>query len=576
MLNLLAGKRATIVMGAAACVLGSLTVYANVGLLAASAWLISAAALHPPVAELSLAIVGVRFFGLARAICRYGERYVSHEATFRLLADIRAWLYGRLEPLAPGGLTGMTKGDVFSCLVADVETLKYFYLRAVFPVVTALLVMAATMLLVAWLAPWLAWPLFGLMLLTGCVLPVAIHGLGSKAGQPLVAARACLNRVLADSIDGLTELTTFGQAKTQAEKVAMAAVRFRCAQQQANRVTALADALGMLGMQLTVLLMITLAAPRVAAGQLDGVYLAVVALAVQAGFEAILPLPAVCYYLQESAAAMARLKSISGKKAAVPGSRNGVIPDGLVTLSADQLSFFYNPDQPPTLSNISFNLTPGKRLAVVGASGAGKSTLAGTILRFWDYQQGRLLLNGGDIRHYAPEEVRRVVSVVSQDTYLFNATIKDNILLARPAAGAAELAAAIEAAMLGEFIARLPQGLNTRTGQNGLALSGGERQRIALARVILKAAPIWLLDEPTAGLDAAAEQQIMERMLQAAGHRSVFLITHRLTGLQVMDEIIVLDKGKIAEQGTWGQLMRSRGLFYQMWTLQQDLLNNIY
>ncbi|CQR72764.1 Putative multidrug export ATP-binding/permease protein [Sporomusa ovata DSM 2662] len=574
MIKLLAGKRETVIMAAAACILGSFTIYANVGLLAASAWLISAAALHPSVTELAVAIVGVRFFGLARAICRYGERYVSHEVTFRLLAEIRIWLYSRIEPLAPGGLARFATGDIFSRLVADVETLKFFYLRGVFPVVIAVLVVIATMVLVAWLAPWLAWAVLGLIVLTGFILPILLHWLGYKAGQIVVAARAGFNEVLADSIDGLTELAAMGQAKAQAGKVAVAAATLRAGQKKANAVMALAEAIGGLGVNLTVLIVIMLAAPLVGAGQLDGVYLAVVALAVQASFEAILPLPAVVYYLQESAAAVARLQDITCKGASALARGTRIAPCGPLTLTADKLSFSYRSEQPPVLSDIAFSLSPGKRLAVVGASGAGKSTLAGLILRFLDYNQGTLLLNGADIREYDSEAVRRLVSVVSQDTYLFNATIRDNILLANPEATPDEFASALEGALLSNFIALLPHGLDTRTGQNGLALSGGERQRIALARALLKAAPIWLLDEPTAGLDAEAEQMVMQHILQAAGSRSVFLITHRLLGLEVMDEILVIDNGKIVEQGTWQQLLAGRGLFYQMWTLQQDTLNS--
>ena len=572
MIKVLLGKRATIIMAAVACMFGSITVYANVGLLAASAWLISAAALHPPLAELSVAIVGVRFFGLARAICRYGERYVSHEVTFRLLAEIRVWLYSKVEPKAPGGLGRFATGDIFSRLVADVETLKFFYLRAVFPLVIAIVVVVALVALLAWLAPWLVWPVLGMVLLTGCIVPVCIHWLGYRAGQTVVAARASFNEVLADSINGLTELAALGQDKVQAAKVAMAAASLRLHQKKANAITVLAEAIGVLGMNLTVLIIIMLAAPLITTGQLPGVYLAVVALAVQASFEAVLPLPAVVYYLQESTAAVKRLQDITCPQ---EGGITGVsiAPVGPLTLAADKLSFSYQFGQTPVLSDISFSLPPGKRLAVVGASGAGKSTLAGLVLRFWDCQQGALLLNGSDIRQYDPEVVRQGVSVVSQDTYLFDASIRDNILLAKPQATPDELAVAIKAAMLSDFITRLPHGLDTRTGQNGLALSGGERQRIALARALLKDAPIWLLDEPTAGLDAEAEQVVMNHILQAAGQQSVFLITHRLTGLEVMDEIIVLDNGKIAEQGSWAQLLAARGLFYQMWTLQLDLLN---
>ncbi|MBP2634838.1 MAG: putative multidrug export ATP-binding/permease protein [Firmicutes bacterium] len=581
MLSMLIGSRMTVLLAAVACMLGAFTVCANVGLLAASAWLISAAALHPPVSELSVAIVGVRFFGLARAICRYGERYVSHNVTFRLLADLRVWLYSRVEQLTMRELTAFAKGDIFSRLVADVETLQFFYLRAVFPVLIAVLVVTTVVILLAWLADWLIWPVLGLIVLTGCIVPIGMYYLGSKAGSAAIAARAGFQELLADSIEGITELAAFGQAKTQADKVLIAAASLQSSQKKANTMTVLADTVGVLGLNFTVLIVIGLAARQVADGQLNGVYLAVVALAVQGSFEAVLPLTAVVSYLRESAAAVARLKQIASKVSAV--AVQGIAPKEPLTLAADKLSFSYLPGQEQVfsylpgqeqvLTDISFCLPPGKKLAVVGASGAGKSTIAGLILRFWDSSQGRLLLNGKDIRQYAPEQVRKLISVVSQDTYLFNASIRDNILVAKPNAAPAELMAAVEAAGLNDFLAKLPQGLNTLTGQNGLALSGGERQRIALARALLKTAPVWLLDEPTAGLDAEAEQVVMNHILQAAVGSSMLLITHRLTGLEVMDEIIVLENGKVAEQGTCQQLLAARGLFYQMWTLQLDMLN---
>lgn len=571
--KILAGSHRTLLLAAAACVIGSFTVYANVGLLASSAWLISAAALHPSVAELSVAIVGVRFFGLARAICRYGERYISHNVTFRLLADIRVWLYTRLEPLVPANLSGVVKGDLFSRLVADVETLQFFYLRAALPVAIAVVVASMTVGLLAWLAPWLAWPVAGAFFLTGCVLPIGISRLGRGAGRGVVQARANLNGRLADSVEGLTELAAFGRSERQAACIAAASAELTASQERANVVASLSEALGTLGMNLTVIAVIILAGPLVAAGQLAGIYLAVVALAVQASFEAILPLPAVAYYLQESSAALARIAAITGQQPAINAVGMQAVPSGPLTFSACQLSFSYSPDLPPVLSNITFSLPPGKRLAIVGASGAGKSTLAGLLLRFWDYGHGTLLVNGRDIRVYEPAAIRQAVSVVSQDTYLFNATIGDNILIAKPDATPAELNQAVAGAMLTEFIEQLPRGLDTLTGQNGMAVSGGERQRIALARALLKPASVWLLDEPTAGLDAQAEAVVMSHILQAAGTRSLVLITHRLVGLETMDEILVLANGQIAEQGAFADLLKKRGLFYQMWVLQGDLLN---
>jgi ATP-binding cassette subfamily C protein CydC len=270
--------------------------------------------------------------------------------------------------------------------------------------------------------------------------------------------------------------------------------------------------------------------------------------------------------------ALGRIKAISLQPAGGLSGTKTLLP-GTVEIDAHNLSFAYQSGQPSTLSGISFNLPPGRKLAVVGASGAGKSTLTGLILRFWDYNEGALLVNGVDTRDYAPETVRQAISVVSQDTYLFNTTIRENIMLARPEATEAEFKNAIDGAMLGELIDKLPHGLETMTGQNGLALSGGERQRIALARALLKAAPVWLLDEPTAGLDAYSEGIIMEKILQAAGSRSIMLITHRLIGLETMDEILVLDGGRVAEHGTLPELLALEGDFYRMWVLERDLLN---
>ena len=497
---------------------------------------------------------------------------MSHNVTFRLLADIRVWLYTRLEPLAPAGLQEFNKGDIFSRLVADVETLKYFYLRAALPALIAIFTVIATLLLLGWMAPALIWPAMGAFLAAGCLLPALIGQLAQKTGPRMIRARAALHGALTDSIDGITELAALGRTEPQTVKVAGLSQDYMTCQQQAGKITALADALGIMTMNLAVIAVVALAVPLVSSGSLNGIYLAVAALTVQASFEAVLPLPAVIYYWRECQAALARIQAISSLAPVVDHSGTKEVLPGSVALAAHNLTFSYQAEALPVLSNITFTLPAAKRLAIVGASGAGKSTLAGIILRFLDHSGGQLLLNGVDIKEYKPESVRQSLSVVSQDTYLFNATIKDNILLARPAATEVELNNALTGAHLGDFLARLPQGLETMTGQNGLALSGGERQRIALARALLKAAPVWLLDEPTAGLDACTEAAVMENILQASRNRSVILITHRLTGLEAMDEILVLESGRIAEQGTWDELMAKSGVFSQMWTIQQDLL----
>jgi ABC-type multidrug transport system fused ATPase/permease subunit len=214
----------------------------------------------------------------------------------------------------------------------------------------------------------------------------------------------------------------------------------------------------------------------------------------------------------------------------------------------------------------------GKHLAVVGPSGAGKSTLANLLLRFWEYQEGQIHLGGWDLRSYSSEDVRRFIAVVSQSTYLFNTTVRENLLLARPNASHEEVVQAAQRAQIHEVIEALPQGYETWIGEQGLRLSGGERQRLAIARALLKEAPLLLLDEPTANLDALTERSLMETIFALMQGRSMILITHRLVGLEVMDEILVLSQGRILERGTHAELLEIGGLYRRMWDLQHQTL----
>jgi ATP-binding cassette subfamily C protein CydC len=551
---------------------GCLTIASNIGLMAASAYLISRAALHPSIMELSVAIVGVRFFGISRAVFRYLERYVSHDATFRLLGTVRVWFYTKLEGLAPARLLEWRSGELFSAIVGDVETLKEFYLRVLAPPFIAILVVIGTCLFLATFNLLFVYVLLGGVVLLGILLPIIVSIVQKSIAEELVAGRTQMKAQLVDSITGIVELAAFGQTRRQAQRIAELEERVAGLQGRVVNMTGMVDAFGLLIVNGTVWLVLWFAIPLVHSGQLEGIYLAVVALTVQSGFEAVLPLPLAVHYWSESMAAARRLFAIVDRTPAVLNKTEGIMASADATIKVEGLSFRYHEQGTEVLRDISFTLTSGHSLAIVGPSGAGKSTLLYLLLRFWDYDQGSIWLGGHELKSYHSQKLRNMFSVVSQQSHMFNASIRDNILLAKPDASDIEFQQVLESAELSEWMKTLPQGCNTMVGQNGYALSGGQRQRIAIARALLRNAPILILDEPTVGLDALTEEAIMGTIEKLMEGRTTILITHRLTGLQNMDDILVLEAGVLVEQGSQRELLAREGLFYQLWHLQHDVV----
>jgi thiol reductant ABC exporter CydC subunit len=556
-----------------AALLGFATVASGIGLMTTSAYLIAAAALGPSIAELQVAIVGVRFFGIARGVTRYLERYVSHDVTFRLLAQIRTWFYSRLEPLAPARLMVFRTGDLLTRIVADVETLENFYLRVLAPPAVALLTALLAAMLLGSFDVRLAGALLGFLLLAGAALPLGVRSLGRGAGQRLVQVRADLNAQLVDGIQGVGDLLAFGAGhrhllRLQGTSCALGELQGRMA-----RLGGFQGALTGLLMNLATLAVVAVAIPLVRAGQLDGVYLALLAVAAISSFEAVLPLPQAFQYLDNSLAAARRLfEIVDAEPVVVEPPQPAPVPERL-DLHFEALRVAYEPGGPPALDGIDFSLPQGGQLAVVGPSGAGKSTLIQVLLRFWDYEGGHVFLGGRELREYRQEDLRSLIAVVSQRTHLFNATVRENLLLARPEASEAEVRRAVEQTGVHDFVAGLPNGYDTWIGEQGLRLSGGERQRLAIARAILKDAPILLLDEPTANLDALTERQVLAELQGLMAGRTTLLVTHRLAGLEAVDEILVLRAGRIAERGKHKDLLQRDGFYRRMWELQHQVLS---
>ncbi len=588
LLRLLAFLHGSWPLVALSVLLGVLTVGSNVGLMGTSAFLLSAAALHPELGTLQVAIVGVRFFGIARGVFRYAERLTSHNVTFRLLARLRTWFYRALEPLAPARLMQYRSGDLLGRIVSDVAALEDFYVRVVSPSLVALLVAAGMTVFFVRYSPPLAWTYLGFMLLLGLGVPLLASLLSRDAGAALISRRAGLQARLVDGIQGLPDLLAFGQAAAYARGLLNEGWLYAKTQRHLAGLTGLSGALTVLLVNLGVLVVLVLAIPLVRAGQIPGVMLAVLALAAAAGFEAVLPLPQAAQTLSSSTQAARRLFEIVDTPPAVRDPvqpffppNNGEAGGGgdesgrlssIPPLSISHLTFTYPGGSRPALQEFTFQLDPGKSIAIVGPSGAGKSTLASLLLRYWDVEPGRILLDGRDLRDYPLADVRRCFSVLSQRLWFFNDTVRRNLLLARPAATDLELEQACQRAHIHEFILGLPHGYDTFIGERGYRLSGGERQRLALARLLLKDAPILLLDEPTANLDPLTERRLLDTLFSLAHARSLLLITHRLVGLENMHEILVLDRGRIVERGAHADLLAKNGLYRRLWDLQNRML----
>jgi thiol reductant ABC exporter CydC subunit len=543
---------------ALAALLGVLTIGSSVGLMMTSAWMIAKAGLQPSIAELGVSVVSVRFFGIARGVFRYLERLVSHDATFRLLAHVRVRFYQAIEPLAPARLADFRSGDLLSRVVGDIESLQNVYLRAVAPPLVAVAVAALLTLLFAAFDPLVALVALACMVVT-MTTPLLLWRAGQGAGRARVLARAELDASLADTVQGVGELLVYGRAAAQLAE--LDAVTRRLSESE-NRLGWLDGAQTGLMIALTngaALAVLAVAIPRV-----DPIFLAALALGTTAAFEAFMPLVQAAQQLGANLAAAERLFAVTDSPPAVIDPPEPAAPPSSFDLRFDAVTFRYAPDALPALDALTLDIPHGAKIALVGASGSGKSTLANLLARFWAADSGQVMLGGRDLRAYAQSDVRGVVGVMEQRTHLFNTTLRENIWIGRRDADPDAVIDAARRANVHDFIAALPEGYDTLAGENGVKLSAGERQRVALARVLLKNAPILVLDEPTANLDAANERAILETVLAQSEGRTLILLTHRLALLDRVDRIVVLERGRVAEQGTHAELLAHPGLYRRM------------
>ncbi|SFT29417.1 thiol reductant ABC exporter subunit CydD [Streptomyces sp. ok210] len=550
---------------ALALLLSSLAVGSAVGLMAVSGWLISRASEQPPVLYLMVAVTATRAFGLGRAVFRYAERLVSHDAVLKMLAELRVAVYRGLERITPAGLGRTRRGDLLSRLVADVDTLQDYWLRWLLPAWTAVVVGAAAAGFTGWLLPQAGVVLAFGLLLAGVGVPLVSGACARRAERRLAPARADLATRITDLLGGTAELTVAGALPARKERTREADTVLTRIASRAATATALGGGLSALICGLTVVAAALVAVPAVHDGRLEGVELAVVVLTPLAAFESVTGLPLAVQYRQRVKRSAERVYEVLD--APVPVHEPATPAEAPATpfpLEVRGVAARYAGASRDALDSVDLTLTAGRRIAVVGPSGSGKTTLAQVLLRFLDARAGTYRIGGVDASALDGDTVRRFVGLCAQDAHVFDSSIRENLRLARTVATDDELRAALARARLLDWAEALPDGLDTLVGEHGARLSGGQRQRLALARALLADFPVLVLDEPAEHLDLETADALTADLLAATRGRTTVLITHRLAGLEAVDEVMVMDAGRIVQRGPYAALTAADGPLRRM------------
>ncbi|MET8336225.1 thiol reductant ABC exporter subunit CydC [Streptosporangium canum] len=542
---------------ALAAAAGAAAELAGLGLIGSAAWLITRAAEQPPLAALSVAIVGVRAFATSKGVFRYGERLAGHDVALRAQATTRERLYQALIPAGPLNHRG---ADLLSRMVDDTDAAQDLLVRCLLPAVAALVTAVTTVVIALFLLPAAALVLLAGLAVAGVLIPAGTAAAARRWSARIAPARADLAARVADLVHGSADLAAYGAGDRALAACAEADARLAALERRQARGNAVATGLGMLAQGLTVLA-IVLVAQNSGAGS---VATAVLALTSLVSFEPVLPMAAAGERLTGVLAALRRLREVRATPPAVTDPAAPVpVPDGPPTVEIDDLVVRHSADRSPALNGVSLTLTPGRRVALVGPSGAGKSTLLSALMRLVEPESGTIRLSGVEIGELSADDARRVMTGLTQDPYVFQASLRDNLRLAGPEAGEDALAEAVRRARLERWVERT--GWDTVLGEDGRTVSGGQLQRLALARALLNDPPVLLLDEPAEALDEETADALMADLLDATHGHTTLLVTHRLRGLERVDEIVVLENGSVIQRGTHGELVDAPGYYRDLW-----------
>lgn len=547
-------------------VLAIATLLASIGLLTLSGWFLAASSVAGVAGLYSfnymLPAAGVRGAAIIRTAARYAERLVSHDATFRVLQHLRLHTFSRLMALSPGQLLRFRQADLLNRFVADVDTLDHLYLRVISPLTGALVVIVVVTTGMSFIDIGLALTLGGIMLVTLIVMPALFYHLGRPAGVAIARGRARWRLQLMQWLTAQSELTLYGASPAWRQQLDEDEQQWQQSQCQQQRLQALAQSLLLLISGLTVTLLLWLGAATVSQQQLPGSLIALVVFCALAAFEALAPVAGAFLPMSQVTTAAQRVSDIIEQSPAITFPAHSAARPGSLTVDIDRLDFSY-PDRPDrVLDQFTLKVDAGEHIALLGPTGCGKSTLLALLTRGWNSQQGDIRLNDLPIAAWSESALRQRISVVTQRVHLFSQSLRDNLLLASPDASDEQLNHVLNQVGLQRLLEN-QEGLNAWMGEGGRPLSGGELRRLALARALLHDGDLWLLDEPTEGLDPTTEQHILALLQQLTAGKTVIMITHRLSGLEKMDRICVMDNGTIVEQGSHCELISKAGRYWR-------------